>query len=117
MTVGLLLSLSLPAAATTLYVDVNNPAPAAPYTNWVTAATSIQAAVDAAVDGDEIVVTNGVYQSGGRIVYGSMKNRVAVTKASDRAERQWGCCHCNPRLSGAWPRQWRQRGALCLSDQ
>src|SRR6266436_3519655 len=43
------------------YVDVNSTNAAPPYTNWATAATNIQNAVDAAVAGDEIVVTNGTY--------------------------------------------------------
>jgi hypothetical protein len=37
--------------------------------------------VDAAEDGDEIVVTNGLYATGGRGVSGTMTNRVAITKA------------------------------------
>jgi hypothetical protein len=80
LTAGLLLSLSLSATATTLYVNVNNSIPAPPYTNWLTAATNIQAAVDAAQAGDTVLVTNGGYATGGRAVYGTMTNRVAVDK-------------------------------------
>ena len=67
--------------ATTRYVDVTSASPAAPYTNWATAARTIQDAIDAAAAGDEVVVTNGVYATGGRAVYATMINRVAVTKA------------------------------------
>jgi hypothetical protein len=70
----------LSVGATTLYVDLNCTAPASPYTSWTTAATNIQDAVDVAVAGDLILVTNGLYQIGARSVYG-MSNRVAVTKA------------------------------------
>jgi hypothetical protein len=80
LTTGILTLLSISAAATTRYVDVNGTNATPPYTNWATAATTIQDAVDAASAGDEIVVTNGVYATGGRAVYGKMTNRVAVTK-------------------------------------
>jgi hypothetical protein len=82
--------------ATTLYVDVNNLAPAAPYTAWTNAATSIQDAVDVAGLGDEIVVTNGVYQTGGRVVSGALTNRVAVTNAVTVRVAICGCGRLPP---------------------
>jgi len=69
------------AGATTYFVNVANPSPVAPYTNWPTAATDIQSAVDAATNGDLILVTKGVYNTGGRVVLGTLlTNRVVINK-------------------------------------
>lgn len=72
---------ALNAAATIFYVDANSSNPTPPYNEWSTAAQTIQDALDASSPGDQILVTNGVYQSGGRFEYGSLSNRVVVDKA------------------------------------
>lgn len=81
----LLLACGMASAAfakTDRFVWTNSPAPAAPYTNWQTAAHTIQDAVDACEDGDTVVVTNGLYAVGGRPVpYGISSNRVRITNA------------------------------------
>jgi hypothetical protein len=80
----LLLLLFLPSATSTWadvhYVDAASANPTPPHTTWATAARVIQDAVDVAAPGEEIIVTNGVYATGGRAVYGTMTNRVTVDK-------------------------------------
>ena len=53
----------------------------APYTNWATAARSIQAAIGVCATGDVVLVTNGTYNTGGVAVFGTMTNRIAITNA------------------------------------
>ncbi|HMO49571.1 MAG TPA: right-handed parallel beta-helix repeat-containing protein [Kiritimatiellia bacterium] len=48
------------------YVSTNSPNPLYPYTSWETAAHVIMDAVDAASDGDTVLVGPGLYQEGGR---------------------------------------------------
>ncbi len=71
------------ANAATYYVNAGNPAPEPPYTNWLTAATNIQDAIGMTVNGDTVLVTNGVYAYGGSVtaMAGTLTNRIAVTNA------------------------------------
>jgi len=73
--------LAFNASAATHYVDLNSANSTPPYADWSAAATNIQDAIDASVDVDLVLVTNGVYSSGGRAVYGSLLNRVVINKA------------------------------------
>ncbi len=71
-----------PAAAATRYVWPDSPNPWPPYQTWATAAHGIQEAVDAAQPGDRVLVTNGLYSTGGRTLPGStVTNRVAIEQA------------------------------------
>lgn len=72
-------SVAMFSLATARYVNVNNPAPSPPYTSWGAAATVIQDAIDASSIGDWVFVTNGVYQTGGRVVGDKKWNRVVLT--------------------------------------
>jgi putative surface-exposed virulence protein len=57
----LAVSFGLPAGAVTYYVDVLNGNDAYAGTNWPTAKFSIQAGVGSAVDGETVLVADGVY--------------------------------------------------------
>ncbi|MFC1461167.1 right-handed parallel beta-helix repeat-containing protein [Verrucomicrobiota bacterium] len=53
------------------YVDLDSPGPASPYLSWDTAATNIHDAVDAASDGDTVLITNGTY---------AITNQISISK-------------------------------------
>ena len=75
---------ALAMAQTTRYAWTNSPDPRVPFTNWTTAAHILQDAVDVSADGDTIIVTNGVYDVGGRPAptpSSALTNRVMITNA------------------------------------
>ena len=61
LTVSMLVLAYSNLSAATLYVSPTSLNPTLPYTSWVTAATNIQDAVNAAAAGDTVLVTNGTY--------------------------------------------------------
>jgi hypothetical protein len=82
--IGLSIFFAINATATVRYVDLNCTNATPPYADWSTAATNIQDAVDVASTGDLVLVTNGNYQTGGRLappLAGPYTNRVYLSKA------------------------------------
>ncbi len=62
-------------------VDAAGVNPVAPYSTWATAATNIQDAISAALASEVVLVTNGIYATGGKSMDGVITNRVTVDKA------------------------------------
>lgn len=80
--VALLLAFTIESTrAETRYVSLACTNPVPPYTNWVTAATTIQDAINSAAAGDVVVVTNGYYDTGFMLMPPGVTNRIAVTAA------------------------------------
>src|ERR1035441_2732569 len=64
LTVIILLLAVSSLSAATHYVSLRSTNPSPPYTNWATAATNIQDAVNVAATNDVALMTNGVYPGG-----------------------------------------------------
>lgn len=77
---ALLVGLTHASHATTWYVAIGGNDSSAG-TNWATAKATIQAAIDLTLDGDTVLVSNGIYATGTRAVFSNMPNRVAITNA------------------------------------
>ena len=80
---GVSTSLQVSIVTSVRFVNVSNTAPSSPFSNWATAATNIQDAIDVANDNDTIWVSNGVYAAGSRMTTGAVglvATRVAITK-------------------------------------
>ena len=70
-----------PSRAATWYVATNSPA-GGPGTAWTNAFHTIQGAVNAAADDDTVLVTKGLYNTGGVVTPGYvLTNRVCITNA------------------------------------
>ena len=77
---GVSATLTIRVVESVHYVSAVSASPEPPYSSWATAARTIQEAVDVAVPGGQVVVTNGLYATGGRAVFGMMTNRVTVDR-------------------------------------
>lgn len=61
-------------------VNISGDDPVPPYTSWATATTNIQDAITASAAGDVVLVTNGLYNTGGISLDGLITNRVSINK-------------------------------------
>ena len=95
-------------------VDAFGSNPVPPFSTWQNAATNIQDAIDAASAGEIVLVTNGIYATGGKAMVSDLTNRVAIDKAltvisvngsaSTVIEGQWDSSLMNGpgAIRGAW---------------
>lgn len=65
--------------AATRYVVLGNTQSLSPYTRWATASSDIQSALNVCKAGDQVIVDDGIYQTGAKLAAnGALSNRVVV---------------------------------------
>ena len=74
---------AMPCLAATRYVSLDGHA-VSPYTSWYNAATNLPQCVAAAVNGDTILVSNGVYHVTNTCVLNTSNKVVTITSLSGR---------------------------------
>ena len=80
-------------------VDAAGLNPEPPFLTWDTAATNIQDAINAASAGDIVLVTNGLYATGGQSMDGVITNRVTLNNALMVVSVNG---YANTAIQGAW---------------
>ena len=115
--VFLLIFAAMQISAVERYVNAASSTPISPYTSWSTAATAIQDAVDVSSVGDEIFVTNGIYNTGGKHATNLfLNNRVCVeidiTIKSVNGPESTVIVGAGPLSSNAVRGVWLSRGTL-----
>ncbi|HEX4264700.1 MAG TPA: choice-of-anchor Q domain-containing protein [Verrucomicrobiae bacterium] len=69
------------ARSATHFVNPSNSTPVSPYTDWSTAATNIQDAVNVASAGETVLVTNGMFNTGVQLASDGTQNRLTLTNS------------------------------------
>jgi hypothetical protein len=75
----LLVVFNLRGWSATHFVNSGNSTPLSPYTEWSTAATNIQDAVNVASAGETVLVTNGTFNTSVQLASDGTQNRLVVT--------------------------------------
>ena len=106
--------LVLPASAAVFYVSLNNPNPSPPYAGWAPPPRTYRMRLMPSSDGDQIWVTNGIYQTGGRVMAGDSDQSRRLEQSCDGPKRQRPVGDNDSRRRRD---QWHFGGALRVAHQ